>query len=143
RKSHIGVELREKKPGIVGLGRIGEAVARRATEQRMDVIADAPFLTEERAGTLGRPMGTLDEVLAAGDFITVHTPLLKETRHIIDADAFDKMKQGARVINCARGGIIDEDALYDAIKSGKIAGAALDVFEEEPAVDHKVLELAE
>src|SRR5699024_12241829 len=74
---------------------------------------------------------------------TVHTPLLKETRHIIDADAFDKMKQGARVINCARGGIIDEDALYDAIKSGKIAGAALDVFEVEPAVDHKVLELDE
>lgn len=143
RKSHIGVELRDKKLGIVGLGRIGEEVARRAKGQRMDVIAYDPFLTEERAETLGLQMGTLDEVLAAGDFITVHTPLLKETRHIIDADAFDKMKQGARVINCARGGIIDEDALYDAIKSGKIAGAALDVFEEEPAVDHKVLELAE
>src|SRR5690625_1408954 len=109
----------------------------------MDVIAYDPFLTEERAETLGLQMGTLDEVLAAGDFITVHTPLLKETRHIIDADAFDKMKQGARVINCARGGIIDEDALYDAIKSGKIAGAALDVFEEEPAVDQKVREVAE
>lgn len=143
RKSHIGVELRGKTLGIVGLGRIGEEVARRAKGQRMDVIAYDPFLTEERAETLGLKMGTLDEVLAAGDFITVHTPLLKETRHIIDASAFEKMKQGARVINCARGGIIDEDALYDAIKSGKIAGAALDVFEEEPAVDHKVLELTE
>ncbi len=143
RKSHVGVELRGKTLGIVGLGRIGEEVARRAKGQRMEVVAYDPFLTEERAETLGLKMGTLDEVLAVGDFITVHTPLLKETRHIIDASAFEKMKQGARVINCARGGIIDEDALYDAIKSGKIAGAALDVFEEEPAVDHKVLELKE
>lgn len=143
RKSHVGVELRGKTLGIVGLGRIGEEVARRAKGQRMEVMAYDPFLTEERAETLGLKMGTLDEVLAAGDFITVHTPLLKETRHIIDASAFEKMKQGARVINCARGGIIDEDALYDAVKSGKIAGAALDVFEEEPAVDHKVLELKE
>src|SRR5690625_6460181 len=86
----------------------------------MDVIAYDPFLTEERAETLGLQMGTLDEVLAAGDFITVHTPLLKETRHIIDADAFDKMKQGARVINCARGGIIDEDALYEDRKSTRL-----------------------
>lgn len=143
RKSHIGVELRGKTLGIVGLGRIGEEVARRAKGQRMEVMAYDPFLTEERAETLGLKMGTLDEVLAAGDFITVHTPLLKETHHIIDASAFEKMKQGARIINCARGGIIDEDALYDAVKSGKIAGAALDVFEEEPAVDHKVLELNE
>ncbi len=143
RKSHIGVELRGKTLGIVGLGRIGEEVARRAKGQRMEVMAYDPFLTEERAETLGLQMGTLDEVLAAGDFITVHTPLLKETRHIINAEAFEKMKPGARVINCARGGIIDEDALYDAVKSGKIAGAALDVFEEEPATDHKVLELTE
>src|SRR5690625_4722861 len=109
----------------------------------MGVIACDPFLTEGRAGTLGLQIGTLDEVIAACGCITVDTRLLRETRHTIDADAFDKMKQGARVINCARGGIIDADALYDAIKSGKIAGAALDVFEEEPAVDHKVLELAE
>lgn len=143
RKSHVGVELRGKTLGIVGLGRIGEEVARRAKGQRMNVVAYDPFLTAERAETLGLTMGTLDEVLAVGDFITVHTPLLKETRHIINAEAFEKMKDGARVINCARGGIIDEDALYDAVKSGKIAGAALDVFEEEPATDHKVLELDE
>ncbi len=143
RKSHVGVELRGKTLGIVGLGRIGEEVARRAKGQRMEVIAYDPFLTEERAETLGVGFGTLDEVLAAGDFITVHTPLLKETRHIINEEAIAKMKDGARVINCARGGIIDEDALYDALKSGKLAGAALDVFEEEPATDHKILELAE
>src|SRR5699024_12572504 len=88
-------------------------------------------------------MLTLDEFLHEIDFIHVNTHLLTQTNHMIDAYAFNKMKQGARVINCARGGIIDEDALYVAIKSGKIAGAALDVFEEDPAVDHKVLELAE
>lgn len=143
RKSHVGVELRGKTLGVVGLGRIGEEVARRAKGQRMEVIAYDPFLTEERAETLGVKFGTLDDVLAAGDFITVHTPLLKETRHIINEEAISKMKDGARVINCARGGIIDEDALYDALKSGKLAGAALDVFEEEPATDHKILDLAE
>src|SRR5699024_12617312 len=84
RKSHMGVELRDTKLGVVGLGRIGDEVARRAKEQRMDVIAYDPFLTEERAETLGLQLGTLYEVLAAGDFITVHTPFLKETRHIID-----------------------------------------------------------
>src|SRR5690625_2993990 len=92
---------------------------------------------------MGIGYGNLDEVLQAGDFITVHTPLLKETRHIINKEAFAKMKDGVRVINCARGGIINEDDLYDAIVEGKVAGAALDVFEEEPAIDHKVLELKE
>src|SRR5699024_10045132 len=136
----VGVELRGKTLGIIGLGRIGVEVARRAKGQRMDVIAYDPFLTEEKAEAMGIGYGTLDDVLAEGDFITVHTPLLKETRHIVNADAIAKMKDGVRIINCARGGIIDEDALYDAIVSGKVAGAALDVFEEEPAVDHKILE---
>src|SRR5699024_10596421 len=122
RKSHIGVELRDKKLGIVGLCRIGEEVARRAKGQRMDVIAYYPLLIEYTFEFLCLLLCNLDVVLSMCFFITVHTPLHKETRHIIDADAFDKMKQGARVINCARGGIIDEDALYDAIKSGKIAG---------------------
>src|SRR5699024_7700817 len=85
--------------------------------------------------------GTLDDVLEAGDFITVHTPLLKDTRHIINEEAFSKMKDGVRVVNCARGGIIDEDDLYDAIVSGKVAGAAIAVYEQEPAVDDKVLDL--
>lgn len=143
RKSHVGVELRDKTLGVIGLGRIGEEVARRAKGQRMDVIAYDPFLTEEKAKALGIEYGTFDEVIAAGDFITVHTPLLKETRHIINSEAFAKMKKDVRIINCARGGIIDEDALYDAITSGKVVGAALDVFEEEPAIDHKILELEE
>lgn len=143
RKSYVGIELRDKTLGIVGLGRIGAEVARRAKGQRMNVIAYDPFFSKEKAEAMGIGYGTLDEVLEAGDFITVHTPLLKETRHLINADAFAKMKDGVRVINCARGGIINEDDLYDAIIGGKVAGAALDVFEEEPAIDHKVLELNE
>jgi len=143
RKSYIGVELRDKTLGIVGLGRIGSEVARRAKGQRMNVIAYDPFFSKEKAEKMGIEYGTIDEVLEAADFITVHTPLLKETRHIINKDAFAKMKDGVRIVNCARGGIINEDDLYDAIVSGKVAGAALDVFEEEPAVDHKVLELKE
>lgn len=141
RKSYVGVELRGKTLGIVGLGRIGAEVARRAKGQRMNVIAYDPFFSEEKAEAMGIGYGTLDEVLEAGDFITVHTPLLKETRHIINAEAFQKMKDGVRIVNCARGGIINEDDLYDAIVAGKVAGAGLDVFEEEPAVDHKVLTL--
>lgn len=143
RKSYVGVELRDKTLGIVGLGRIGAEVARRAKGQRMNVIAYDPFFSEEKAEAMGIGYGTLDEVLEAADFITVHTPLLKETRHIINAEAFQKMKDGVRIVNCARGGIINENDLYDAIVAGKVAGAGLDVFEEEPAVDHKVLTLKE
>lgn len=143
RKSYVGVELRDKTLGIVGLGRIGAEVARRAKGQRMKVIAYDPFFTEEQAEAMGIGFGSFEEVIAAGDFITVHTPLLKETRHIINKEAFAQMKDGVRIINCARGGIIDEDALYDAIVEGKVVGAALDVFEEEPAIDHKVLTLNE
>ncbi|HLS59974.1 MAG TPA: phosphoglycerate dehydrogenase [Virgibacillus sp.] len=141
RKSYVGVELKGKTLGIIGLGRIGTEVSARAIGQRMKVIAYDPFLTEEKAGNMGIDCGTLEEVVKTADFITVHTPLLKETRHIINADTFKLMKDDVRIINCARGGIIDEDALYDAIVSGKVAGAAIDVFEEEPATDHKLLEL--
>lgn len=143
RKTHIGVEVRGKLLGIVGLGRIGTEVATRAKGQRMNVIAYDPFLTEERAETMGIRYGTLDEVLKTADFITIHTPLLKETRHMIDEEAFGKMKDGVRIINCARGGVLSESALYDAITSGKVAGAAIDVFEEEPATENKLLELTE
>ncbi|WP_249870347.1 phosphoglycerate dehydrogenase [Oceanobacillus saliphilus] len=141
RKKYVGVEIKNKTLGIVGLGRIGAEVAARAKGQRMNVIAYDPFLTEEKAEQMGIGYGTLEEVLKKADFITVHTPLMKETRHMINAQSFEIMKDGVQIINCARGGIIDEDALYDAIVSGKVAGAALDVFEEEPFIDHKLLEL--
>ncbi|MFC2947074.1 phosphoglycerate dehydrogenase [Virgibacillus sediminis] len=143
RKKYVGVEVKNKTLGIVGLGRIGAEVAYRAKGQRMNVIAYDPFLTKEKADNMGIGYGTLDEVLEAADFITIHTPLLKETKHMIDSDAFGKMKDGVQIVNCARGGIIDEDALYHAIVSGKVAGAAMDVFEEEPFTDHRLLELPE
>lgn len=143
RKSFIGVELKNKTLGIVGLGRIGAEVAARAKGQRMNVIAYDPFLTEEKATKMGISCGTLEEVLKAADFITIHTPLLKETKHLIDEQAFEIMKDGVQIINCARGGIIEENALYDAVVSGKVAGAALDVFEIEPFADHKLLTLPE
>ncbi|WP_342526176.1 phosphoglycerate dehydrogenase [Chryseomicrobium sp. FSL W7-1435] len=141
RKSFIGVELKGKTLGVIGLGRIGAEVAQRAKGQRMKVVAYDPFLTVEKAEKLGVTMGTVDEVIQVADFITVHTPLVKETKHLLNQEAFEKMKPGVQLVNCARGGIIDEDALYDAIQSGKVAGAALDVFEIEPFVDHKLLSL--
>ncbi len=141
RKAFIGIELKNKTLGVVGLGRIGAEVARRAKGQRMNVIACDPFLTEERAKEMGITAGTFDEVIRAADFITVHTPLMDETRHLINAEAFAKMKNGVRIVNCARGGIINEDALFNAIESGKVAGAALDVFEEEPFTGHRLLTL--
>ncbi|RYG71994.1 phosphoglycerate dehydrogenase [Lentibacillus lipolyticus] len=143
RKKYVGVELKNKTLGIVGLGRIGTEVAYRAKGQRMNVIAYDPFLTEEKAEQMGIEYGSLEDVLQGADYITVHTPLLKETRHMIDADAFAKMKNGVHIINCARGGIIDEEALYDSIVHGKVAGAAIDVLEEEPFQDHQLLELPE
>ncbi|MBB6451743.1 D-3-phosphoglycerate dehydrogenase [Salirhabdus euzebyi] len=143
RKSYVGVELKGKTFGIIGLGRIGAEVAYRAKGQRLNVIAFDPYLTEEKAEKMGIQYATLDEVLEKADFITVHTPLLKQTKHLINKEAFAKMKTGVQIINCARGGIIDEEALYDAIVQKKVAGAALDVFEEEPIKNFKLIELPE
>ncbi|MBM7608710.1 D-3-phosphoglycerate dehydrogenase [Lysinibacillus composti] len=143
RKSYVGVELKNKILGVVGFGRIGAEVAYRAKGQRMEVMAYDPFLTEERAKELGVTKATVEEICQAADFITVHTPLLPETRNLINKEKFDMMKTGVRIINCARGGIINEDDLYEAIAEGKVAGAALDVFVEEPATDHKLLTLPE
>lgn len=143
RKTYVGVELKNKTLGVIGLGRIGAEVAVRAQGQRMHVIAYDPFLTAEKALKMGIDFGSVEDVLRKSDFITVHTPLMKETKHLINADAFKLMKDGVQIINCARGGIIDEEALYDAIISNKVAGAALDVFEQEPAVNHRLLTLPE
>ncbi|MCA1591458.1 MAG: phosphoglycerate dehydrogenase [Acidobacteria bacterium] len=144
RKQFVGVELRGKTLGIVGLGRIGRVVASRARGFEMKVVAFDPFIVPEQARELDLELATLEEVCARADFITVHTPLTPETRGIIGAREFSQMKTGVRVINCARGGLVDERALYSAIKEGRVAGAALDVFEQEPPPpDHPLLALEE
>ncbi|KQL49257.1 D-3-phosphoglycerate dehydrogenase [Brevibacillus choshinensis] len=139
RKSFQGVELNNKVLGVLGMGRIGSEVAKRAKAFGMTVMGYDPFLTEERAQKMGVTNASVDEICRNADFITVHTPLTKETRHIISSREFAKMKDGVRVINCARGGIIDEKALYEAITTGKVAGAALDVYEVEPPVDNPLV----
>jgi D-3-phosphoglycerate dehydrogenase len=142
RKKFIGVELQGKTLGVVGLGRIGRVVASRARAMGMMIVAYDPFIAPEQARDLEIELAPLDDVFARADFLTVHTPLTSETRGLIDREALSKMKQGARIINCARGGLVDEDALYEAITNGSIAGAALDVFSEEPPpADHKLLQL--
>ncbi len=142
RKKFIGVELQGKTLGIVGLGRIGRVVASRARAMGMQIVAYDPFVAAEHARDLEIELATLDEVYARADFLTVHTPLTPETRGLIGREAFAKMKQGVHIINCARGGLVDEEALYEAITNGSIAGAALDVFvEEPPPAEHKLLQL--
>jgi D-3-phosphoglycerate dehydrogenase len=144
RKRFIGVELQGKTLGVVGLGRIGRVVAGRASAFGMNIVAYDPFMSPEQARDLEIELAPLDDVFARADFLTLHTPLTTETRGIVGREALSKMKQGARIINCARGGLVDEQALYEAIKSEKIAGAALDVFEQEPPpVDHPLLQLEE
>jgi len=138
----MGVEVTNKTLGLIGAGNIGSIVADRALGLKMKVVAFDPFLTPERAQTLGVEKVELDELLKRADFITLHTPLIDATRNIINAEAIAKMKDGVRIINCARGGLVDEAALYDALKSGKIAGAAFDVFVEEPAQNNPLFELA-
>jgi D-3-phosphoglycerate dehydrogenase len=142
RKKFIGVELQGKTLGIVGLGRIGRVVASRARAMGMLIVAYDPFIAPEQARDLEIELAPLEEVYARADFLTVHTPLTAETRGLINRDVLAKMKKGARVINCARGGLIDETALYEAVQSGHIAGAALDVFSQEPPPsDHPLLNL--
>src|ERR1041384_37191 len=133
RKSFQGVELYGKTLGILGMGRIGSEVARRAIAFGMRVLAYDPFLALSRAKALQVELVELDELYRQSDFITVHMPMTEETAGMINAAAFDKMKPGVRVLNCARGGIINEADLFTAIKNGKVAGAALDVYEVEPA----------
>lgn len=138
----MGVEVTNKVLGLIGAGNIGSIVADRAQGLKMKVIAFDPFLTPERAVDLGVEKVELDDLLARADFITLHTPLIDATRNIISAEAIAKMKDGVRIINCARGGLIDEAALKDALDAGKVAGAALDVFLEEPAKDNPLFGLA-
>jgi D-3-phosphoglycerate dehydrogenase len=132
RSKFMGVELYGKTLGVVGLGRIGTEVAKRALSFGMKVLAYDPFLSREVAESLGIEIVELKDLLQSSDYITVHTPLTEETEHMISTKEFAIMKKGVRIINCARGGIVDEAALVNAIKEGKVIGAALDVYEKEP-----------
>ena len=129
----VGSELYAKTLGVIGCGNIGSIVADRAVGLKMKVVAFDPFLSPERAVELGVEKVELDDLLRRSDFITLHTPLTEKTRNVIDATALTKTKKGVRIINCARGGLVDERALAAALKSGHVGGAAFDVFEVEPA----------
>src|SRR5581483_264541 len=132
KKSLEGTELRGKTLGIVGLGRIGIEVARRARAFQMEVVAHDPFIAVTVAREMGLRLAPLDEIFAAADYITLHVGLTQQTQGMINAGTLAQMKRGVRLINCARGELVDEAALAEAIRSGQVAGAALDVFNEEP-----------
>lgn len=132
RAKFMGVEMRGKTLGILGLGRIGTGVAKRALAMEMEIVAYDPFISADHAKALGIELAELDEVLKRADFITLHLPFTGETKNLINKDSIATMKDGVRIINCARGGTIDEEALAVALKEGKVAGAAIDVFAKEP-----------
>ena len=137
----MGVEVFNKTLGLVGCGNIGSIVANRALGLKMKVVAFDPYLSKERALELGVEKVDFDEMVKRADFISLHTPLTDQTRNIIDAKAINAMKKGVRIINCARGGLIDEVALKVALEAGHVAGAALDVFEKEPATDNALFNM--
>jgi len=137
KKAFTGVELGGKTLGLIGYGNIGHQTARLALALGMQVLAYDPYVTSQN----GVILVTLDELLAAADYISLHLPKTKESANMIDKEQFAKMKDGVRIINCARGGIVNEDALYEALTSGKVAGAALDVFAEEPPTNWRLLKL--
>jgi D-3-phosphoglycerate dehydrogenase / 2-oxoglutarate reductase len=136
RKSYMGTQVANKSLGIVGLGRIGQEVAKRAQAFQMRVFGYDPFLSNEQAAKLGvQRVETVKELLPQVDYLTVHTPLTSETRHLVGKEELPLLRRGIRLINCARGGIYDESALLEGLQNGQIAGVALDVFEQEPCVD--------
>jgi len=137
----MGVEVTNKVLGVIGCGNIGSLAAERAIGLKMKVIAYDPFLTPERAVNIGVEKVELDDLLARADFITLHTPLTDSTRNILSRENLARTKKGVRIVNCARGGLIDEAALKDALEAGHVAGAALDVFAEEPAKDNPLFAL--
>ncbi len=136
KSKYMGVEVTGKTLGLIGAGNIGSIVASRALGLKMKVLAYDPFLTPERAVEIGVTKADLDTLLAKADFITLHTPLTDQTRNILSKENLAKTKKGVRIVNCARGGLVDEAALKEALDSGHVAGAALDVFETEPAKEH-------
>ncbi len=138
KKKFLGEEIREKTLGLAGLGRIGQEVARRAAGFGMRIIAHDPFIAEQVAADLGVELVSLDDVFARADYVSLHMPSNEKTRRIVNAGRLAAAKKGIRIINTARGDLIDETALADAIESGHVAGAALDVFDVEPTVDHRL-----
>ncbi len=137
----MGVELTAKTLGVIGAGNIGGIVCNRALGLKMKVVAYDPFLSEEKAAKMGVEKVELDELLARADFITLHVPLTDQTRNILSKENLEKTKKGVRIINCARGGLVDEEALAELLKSGHVAGAAFDVFSEEPATENPLFNL--
>ena len=137
KKAFTGVELGGKTLGLIGYGNIGHQTAKLALALGMKVLAYDPYVTSQN----GVKLVTLDDLLTQSDYISLHLPKTKESTNLIGKDEFAKMKDGVRIINCARGGIINEEALYEALTNGKVAGAALDVFAEEPPTDWKLLKL--
>ncbi len=144
KKKFMGVEVHGKTLGVIGMGRIGSLVAKMGLGLGMRVIAFDPYLSQKAAKDMGVTLTDLDTLYAESDFITIHAPLTQETRNMISREAFKKMKEGVMLVNCARGGIVDEEALMEAIEVGKVAGAALDVFASEPPPpDYPLLKLEE
>lgn len=139
RKEFVGVQLDGKVLGIIGLGRIGVEVARRARAFGMELLGYDPYIPTERARKLGVELTDVDDICRRADFITLHTPLTKQTQNLINRERIALMKRDVRIINCARGGIIDEEALADALDEGRVAGAALDVFSQEPPTGSRLL----
>jgi D-3-phosphoglycerate dehydrogenase len=138
KKAFNGDEIGGKTLGLIGIGNIGKETARRAIAMDMTVVAYDPYVNEVPDGI---KLVSLDELLAQADYISLHLPKTKESTNMIGAEQFAKMKNGVRIVNCARGGIVNEDALYEALTNGKVAGAALDVFNEEPPTDWKLAKL--
>jgi D-3-phosphoglycerate dehydrogenase / 2-oxoglutarate reductase len=138
KKKFLGEEVRDKTLGLVGLGRIGQEVARRASAFGMTIVAHDPFVSEQTAAQLDVELVDLDELFSRADYVSLHMPSTDHTRHIVNAERLSKARKGIRIVNTARGDLIDETALADAIESGQVAGAALDVFEKEPTVDHRL-----
>jgi D-3-phosphoglycerate dehydrogenase / 2-oxoglutarate reductase len=138
KKKFLGEEIRDKTLGLVGLGRIGQEVARRASAFGMAIVAHDPFVSEQTAAQLDVDLVGLDELFSRADYVSLHMPSTDHTRHIVNAERLAQAKKGIRIVNTARGDLIDETALADAIESGHVAGAALDVFEKEPTVDHRL-----
>jgi D-3-phosphoglycerate dehydrogenase len=138
KKKFLGEELRDKTLGLMGLGRIGQEVARRAAGFQMRVIAHDPFLSEQVAASMGVELVSMDDLLARADYISLHMPSTPQTKQLLNASRLQKAKKGVRIVNTARGDLVDEAALADAIESGHVGGAGLDVFTKEPTVDHRL-----